>query len=680
MSDELSYEEVAGAPEMSYEDVASGKAFAPPPEADSSVDVAASLGRGLAKGVIGFPGIIGDIQTLARKAEPYIGIKTPEHPLISAPTSAEVIESAKPYVSALGGEPETTAGKYAETIGSFMGTPGGVTGKITGPTSFAGKVIKQAVIPGAVSEVAGQATEGTGAEPFARILGAVAGGLPFGAPTAKTVGRMGEAAETAAAAQRAGVDLPYFAATPSQAPKMLATSLRAVPIGAEPIFERSQKALEQIGEAAKDVAQRTGGKGVYEAGSIAKSGIANWIENTSVDALDRAYTAVDRVVNPSVKTPTSTLVTTLQQMEARNAAAGLPSVSPAMNIVMNAATDPAGLTFAGMRRLRTAVGEKLKGGVLPADMSEAELKQIYGALSDDLKLAAQNAGGTRGLNAFNRANNYARLINDRRAEMAKIIGTAADASPESVLGRIETMALGGTRGDIQKLTSARKIMPRAEWENVSSGIIGKLGRDVSGEFSPERFITGYDKMSESGREALFGSRSSPTRRALEDIRTLSDRFKELNKYANPSGTARNLEGLELIFTMMAHPYVAAAQIAYSAILSRILSNPLTAAKAAKLQKDYVNVISRPLSPTAKQLALQNLYQAYARDVHNTFGGEKPPEREGRATGGGVRALTAQQLISMADAAKKSINSRTKEILKAPDEHVVRALDVANRHI
>lgn len=62
------------------------------------------------------------------------------------------------------------------------------------------------------------------------------------------------------------------------------------------------------------------------------------------------------------------------------------------------------------------------------------------------------------------------------------------------------------------------------------------------------------------------------------------------------------------------------------------------------------------------------------------GAQLAREREGRATGGGVRAVTAQQLISMADLAKKSINDRTKEILKAPDEHVVKALDIANKHI
>jgi hypothetical protein len=57
------------------------------------------------------------------------------------------------------------------------------------------------------------------------------------------------------------------------------------------------------------------------------------------------------------------------------------------------------------------------------------------------------------------------------------------------------------------------------------------------------------------------------------------------------------------------------------------------------------------------------------------------ERMGRATGGTVnRGLTAQGLISAVEAAKKSIQKTTKKILSAPDESVVKALEIANEHI
>lgn len=61
-------------------------------------------------------------------------------------------------------------------------------------------------------------------------------------------------------------------------------------------------------------------------------------------------------------------------------------------------------------------------------------------------------------------------------------------------------------------------------------------------------------------------------------------------------------------------------------------------------------------------------------------GSEERARKGRATGGKVQAMTADKLIRMAEAAKRSIGKHTEEILKAPDEHVVRALDIANKHI
>ena len=66
--------------------------------------------------------------------------------------------------------PETTAGEYVRTIGSFLPMGMGGTG------SIAARVGRQVLAPAIVSETAGQATKGTEAEPFARIGGAIAGG------------------------------------------------------------------------------------------------------------------------------------------------------------------------------------------------------------------------------------------------------------------------------------------------------------------------------------------------------------------------------------------------------------------------------------------------------------------------------------------------------------------------
>jgi hypothetical protein len=65
-------------------------------------------------------------------------------------------------------EPQTTAGEYASTVGEFL--PGAAA---FGGMS-AGNLLRFGALPGAASEAAGQATEGTAAEPYARIAAALA--------------------------------------------------------------------------------------------------------------------------------------------------------------------------------------------------------------------------------------------------------------------------------------------------------------------------------------------------------------------------------------------------------------------------------------------------------------------------------------------------------------------------
>ena len=49
-------------------------------------------------------------------------------------------------------------------------------------------------------------------------------------------------------------------------------------------------------------------------------------------------------------------------------------------------------------------------------------------------------------------------------------------------------------------------------------------------------------------------------------------------------------------------------------------------------------------------------------------------REGRAAGGAVN------LMALANMARKAVTKSTENLLRAPDEHVVKALEVANRQI
>ncbi|MGO7588005.1 hypothetical protein [Rhizobium leguminosarum] len=66
--------------------------------------------------------------------------------------------------------PKTLPGEYAKTVGEFV--PGAAFG---GGGNLLTNVVKYGAVPGLASEAAGQATEGTKLEPYARLVGALLG-------------------------------------------------------------------------------------------------------------------------------------------------------------------------------------------------------------------------------------------------------------------------------------------------------------------------------------------------------------------------------------------------------------------------------------------------------------------------------------------------------------------------
>jgi len=148
-----------------------------------------ALDSGVAKGVAGIGGFIGDVSNLGARgleaATNYVSDKlgvdrpAPYDPkksiLRNLPTSEsvgkaiqdEMYGGAEPY------KPQNTAEKYAKTIGEFIpGLAGG-----GGALALGRRAITNVAAPAIGSEAAGQFTEGTDAEPYARVAGAVAGGL-----------------------------------------------------------------------------------------------------------------------------------------------------------------------------------------------------------------------------------------------------------------------------------------------------------------------------------------------------------------------------------------------------------------------------------------------------------------------------------------------------------------------
>ena len=151
------------------------------------------VGAGAMRGgtqLVGLPGTIGDLMSAGLQRA---GLLTPNAP--ASPLSGASLQEA--LASATGGVSEYrapgTAGEYAATIGEFL------PGAMGGP----GTMLRYGLAPAVASETAGQATEGTALEPYARAGAAIGASLLAGRPGA--FAGDDETARMANVVERAGV-------------------------------------------------------------------------------------------------------------------------------------------------------------------------------------------------------------------------------------------------------------------------------------------------------------------------------------------------------------------------------------------------------------------------------------------------------------------------------------------
>lgn len=459
-----------------------------------------------------------------------------------------------------------------------------------------------------------------------RVLGTgLATGAPASraaAPVAQAVQELRPGQEVAAAAQRLSqtgvpVQVPRAVATDNMPVQQVAAAASNVPIAGTPLVKAAENTINQLGNKAGEVAKGFGGaSSLHEAGDTARTAIKDWIQGKSAATADNLYKRVDGLVDPNVKTDLSATRGVIADIAAKRAAAALPT-GKATDAVLEAVQRPGGLTYEGVKTLRTSIGEMLKNGILPEGMSGSELQSIYGSLSKDLESAVSAAGGTKATAAFNRANQYYRLASERRASLAKIIGADGNATAESVMDRLTAMAGSSSRADISKLTQARKAIGPDDWNEVVSTVVSRLGRDVEGDFSPQRFVTAYGKLSSAGKQVLFRSGGkTDLANYLDDIAKVSSRFKELQKFSNPSGTARAGFGGAIGTGTAVAPLLVVKALVGGRVLASILSKPASAASVAKLAKAQQSLV---LSPTPARLAA---FASSSRNLINTIGAKE----------------------------------------------------------
>lgn len=501
------------------------------------------------------------------------------------------------------------AGELTGALATAPLTGGGgvVRGAGVGAKALAG--VKTGAAYGAVAG----AGEGTDAE--SRAKGAVTGGTigaaiggPLGAilPAGRAAAGVPAALEANLAAQRVGVDLPRAIATDSPTTRFFGQVANKMP-GGGPMQDRVGAAVKQTGEAVGEASAKAGGTSdAMAAGQGFYQGVENYFKPQTKSRVSAAYDAVENQLNKNHTEPLNATQAAIADITARRQASGTDDIGKAVSTVLGGATRPGGLTYAGVKDLRTRVGEMLDTGVFPEGMSQGELRRIYGALSDDLKSTVQAAGGKPAMDAFNRANAMHKFVEEWKDNLGKIVGDK-NQSGESIATSILRMAQD-KGGDLKALTMARAAVPKDAWQDVATTAVSRLGLDRKGEFSPAIFLNDFSRMSDRGKQLLFGSvGSGDVLPHLNDIATISKKFVEAGKLANTSGTAGHnaawaaLTGVGVgVFIEPMTALTIASGVAGNNVMARALSRPSSAASIARWSRSYSALVAA--GPTAPAIA------------------------------------------------------------------------------
>lgn len=523
-------------------------------------DMAAMAARNLPAAATNGLGVFGGMIGLERARQAAEGADS------MVPLGSENIRAAiKDYSGGLltPRDPRNRAEEYGGAVADFLGASA-VPGGLIASTSkaplrvLAGETL--ASLSGGVGQEA--ARDIAPDNPYAPVIGGILGSFApsVAVPALRSAltgkaGRLGETAQTAQVFRDAGVDPMVSQVAPrSGAGRIIERGLSLIPGSSAALSDRVIKQAEAAARHVRSTLDQVLGVGVKSteatAGRAISEGIGQFINRFKATS-SRLYDDLDKQISPAQMVGASNFETSLQKIMGRgNLTPEFQDLlqSPLiakMSEKFNAAT-AAGRTIMGqsvlpyqtLKELRTFIGSKLDDVGQLSDIPKGDLKQLYGALSDDLKGAAMSSG-PRAQRAFYRADRYYKAGRTRIDDtLEPIRRNRLDAEVFNAL-----MQKDATR--VRKVMSS---LTRDQANLVAAEIFENMGRAKSGQqtaagdvFSFDTFLTNYDKLRGDRMDgALFGG-SPQLRQAMERLAKVSTATRQASKFLpNQSGTAQGI--------------------------------------------------------------------------------------------------------------------------------------------
>ncbi|MFC4822231.1 hypothetical protein ACFO6Q_18030 [Dokdonella ginsengisoli] len=398
--------------------------------------------------------------------------------------------------------------------------------------------------------------------------------------------------------QTAGTTPTVGQATEGRTAQALESLLARVPGSAGVMAKFAGKQADQIGDAVRANADGLAvNANPAAAGRAIERGIAGpggFVERFKSQARD-LYDRVDQFMPGDTQVPLratqsffARVSTPTKGAEATSALLANPKLSAIGNALdedMKSALAAGGqsgqLPYEAVKQLRTRVGEMIANAGLVSDVPRGELKQLYGALSQDIR--NQAARDPKAFAATNRAENYYRAGMDRLERVEAVVDRAG--GPEKVF----QAALSGTREGASTLHGVMQSLKPEEAKIVTSAVVRRLGsanpsaqNELGDAFSTESFLTNWNKLSGAAKQVLFDRMGPTFRNDLDQIAKATSNVRDGSMvFRNPAGTAgaatQATTAATAVTALLSGHYGAAAGIvagvAAANLSARLMTNP-----------------------------------------------------------------------------------------------------------
>lgn len=535
-----------------------------PPEptfGTESTAVVSQFNQGLAN-LLGLP--VDIVNTVLQGAESITGTK------LAADVPFGGSEAISRGMQALGiptgVEPETATGQFAGRVAQELGATAvpaaGIVGGATRLARSSVPIVQQigraaAETPGRflAAETAAATGAGIGAEtartiapgsPTAEIIGQLAGGVtPALATGVVRRGLRGpqEAAEEALGVfEQAGVQPTAAEISTGGAGRAISSAIDKIPGGGV-----VRNSIVKVNDKIRNVVQRVTGSeelSVENAGRVIREGLEDeggFLERFRNEATVK-YRAMREKVGDALPVNVQNTGQVLDELSAPIEGAENLSKVLSNEIIQELGEALAkdidadgNLPFAALRSLRTVLGQRLASKAIIADEARGELKKVYKAISDDIRVAAEANGA---LDEFNTANEFWSSGIKKIDDQLRPILNKAD--PEDMF----LLATAGKEG-ATRIRVVRESLKPEQWDIVARTVLRRFGRAAPGQqdafgegFSTERFLTQLNRLAPEARDALFKGVGT-LKKDVDNIAQMADLFKQA-RAANPnfSGTAQ----------------------------------------------------------------------------------------------------------------------------------------------